>query len=124
VVRRLAGRIPILGVCLGHQCIAHAFGARIVRAKRPMHGKTSEIRHDGRGVFESLPNPFSAMRYHSLVVEESTLPAEFVITARTDDGEVMGLRHRDWALEGVQFHPESYRTDEGLGLLRNFLRAR
>jgi para-aminobenzoate synthetase component II len=124
VVRRLAGRIPILGVCLGHQCIAHAFGARIVRAKRPMHGKTSEIRHDGLGVFASLPNPFSAMRYHSLVVEESTLPPEFAVTARTDDGEIMGLRHKDWPLEGVQFHPESYRTDEGLGLLRNFLRAR
>ena len=124
VIRRLAGRIPILGVCLGHQCIAHAFGAKIVRAKRPMHGKTSEIRHDGRGVFARLPNPLSAMRYHSLVVDESTLPAEFVVTARTDDGEVMGLRHRDWPLEGVQFHPESYRTPEGIGLLRNFIGAR
>ena len=124
LIRRLAGRIPILGVCLGHQCIAHAFGARIVRAKRPMHGKTSEIRHDGGGVFARLPNPFSAMRYHSLVVDESTLPPEFVVTARTDDGEVMGLRHREWPLEGVQFHPESYRTGEGIGLLRNFIGAR
>jgi para-aminobenzoate synthetase component 2 len=121
VIRRFAGRIPILGVCLGHQCIAHAFGAQIVRAKRPMHGKTSEIRHDGAGVFVRLPNPFSAMRYHSLVVDEATLPAEFLVTARTGDGEVMGLRHRDWPLEGVQFHPESYRSPEGIDLLRNFI---
>ena len=123
VIRRLAERIPILGVCLGHQCIAHAFGARIIRAKRPMHGKTSEIRHDGSGLYEGLPNPFSAMRYHSLVVEESTLSGDFVVTARSEDGEIMGLRHRSWPLEGVQFHPESYRTPAGLGLLRNFLRA-
>jgi anthranilate synthase/aminodeoxychorismate synthase-like glutamine amidotransferase len=121
VIRRLAGRVPILGVCLGHQCIAHAFGARVVRAPRPMHGKTSAIRHDGAGIFAGLPNPFPAMRYHSLVVDESTLPPDFVVTARTDDGEVMGLRHREWPLEGVQFHPESYRTDAGLDLLRNFL---
>jgi len=121
VIRRLAEKIPILGVCLGHQCIAHAFGGRIVRAIRPMHGKTSEIRHDGEGVFARLPNPFSAMRYHSLVVDEATLPAEFVVTARTAEGEVMGLRHREWPLEGVQFHPESYRSAEGINLLRNFL---
>jgi anthranilate synthase/aminodeoxychorismate synthase-like glutamine amidotransferase len=121
VIRRLAGRIPILGVCLGHQCIAHAFGARIVRAARPMHGKTSEIRHDGRGILAGLPNPFSAMRYHSLVVDESTLPGDFVVTARTADEEVMGLRHREWPLEGVQFHPESYRTGAGIDLLKNFL---
>ncbi len=122
VIRRLAGRIPILGVCLGHQCIAHAFGGQVVRAARPMHGKTSEIRHDGAGLFEGLPNPFPAMRYHSLVVDETALPAEFVVTARTEEGEVMGLRHREWPLEGVQFHPESYRTGGGLELLRNFLR--
>ena len=121
VIRRFAGRVPILGVCLGHQCIAHAFGARIVRAAKPMHGKTSDIRHDGEGVFARLPNPFPAMRYHSLVVDESTLPAEFVVTARTGDREVMGLRHRDWPLEGVQFHPESYRTGAGMDLLKNFL---
>ena len=120
-IRRFGEKTPILGVCLGHQCIAHAFGARIVRAKRPMHGKTSEIRHDGEGVFARLPNPFPAMRYHSLVVDESTLPADFVVTARTGDGEVMGLRHRDWPLEGVQFHPESYRTAAGIDLIRNFL---
>ena len=124
VIRRLGARIPILGVCLGHQCIAHAFGGRIVRARRPMHGKTSEIRHDGAGVFERLPNPFSAMRYHSLVVDERTLPSEFAVTARTADGEVMGFRHREWPLEGVQFHPESYRTEAGLALLRNFLDRR
>jgi anthranilate synthase/aminodeoxychorismate synthase-like glutamine amidotransferase len=122
VVRRFAGRVPILGVCLGHQCIAHAFGAQVVRAKRPMHGKTSEIRHDGEGVFAGLPNPFSAMRYHSLVVDERSLPAEFAVSARTADGEVMGFRHREWPLEGVQFHPESYRTEAGAALLRNFLR--
>ncbi|HVR86496.1 MAG TPA: aminodeoxychorismate/anthranilate synthase component II [Planctomycetota bacterium] len=123
VIRRLAERIPILGVCLGHQCIAHAFGARIIRAKRPMHGKTSDIRHDGARLYAGLPNPFPAMRYHSLIVEESTLPEDFTVTARTDDGEVMGLRHKSWPLEGVQFHPESYRTDAGLDLLRNFLRV-
>jgi para-aminobenzoate synthetase component II len=123
VIRRLAERIPILGVCLGHQCIAHAFGATIVRAKRPMHGKTSEIRHDGAGLYQGLPNPFPAMRYHSLVVDEATLPGEFIVTARTAEGEVMGLRHKEWPLEGVQFHPESYRTEAGLALLKNFLRA-
>jgi len=122
VIRRLAGRIPILGVCLGHQCIAHAFGGRIVRAARPMHGKTSEIRHDGAGLYAGLPNPFPAMRYHSLVVDETTMPEDFLVTARSGDGEVMGLRHREWPLEGVQFHPESYRTGAGLDLLRNFLR--
>jgi anthranilate synthase/aminodeoxychorismate synthase-like glutamine amidotransferase len=122
VIKRFAGRVPILGVCLGHQCIAHAFGARIVRAKRPMHGKTSEVRHDGAALYEGLPNPFPAMRYHSLVVEESTLSPDFAVTAWSEDGEVMGLRHRAWPLEGVQFHPESYRTGAGLDLLRNFLR--
>jgi anthranilate synthase/aminodeoxychorismate synthase-like glutamine amidotransferase len=121
VIRRFAGRVPILGVCLGHQCIAHAFGAQVVRAARPMHGKTSEIRHDGEGVFAGLPNPFTAMRYHSLVVDERSLPAEFAVSARTPEGEVMGFRHREWALEGVQFHPESYRTEAGTALLRNFL---
>jgi anthranilate synthase component 2/para-aminobenzoate synthetase component 2 len=121
VIRRLAGKLPILGVCLGHQCIAHAFGGRIVRAARPMHGKTSAIRHDGRGVFAGLPDPFPAMRYHSLVVDEAALPEGFVVSARSDAGEIMGLRHRDWPLEGVQFHPESFRTEAGPALLRNFL---
>jgi len=122
VIRRFAGRVPILGVCLGHQCIAHAFGAQVVRATRPMHGKTSEIRHDGEGVFAGLPNPFTAMRYHSLVVDERSLPADFAVSARTPEGEVMGFRHREWPLEGVQFHPESYLTEAGAALLRNFLR--
>ena len=121
LVRRWAGRRPILGVCLGHQCIAAAYGASIVRARRPMHGKTSAVRHDGRGVFAGLPDPLTGMRYHSLVVDEATLPPELLVTARTD-GEVMGLRHAREAVEGVQFHPESYRTEAGLELLRNFVR--
>ena len=123
VIRRMAGKAPILGVCLGHQCIAHAFGANVVRAPRVMHGKTSEIRHDGAGVFAGLPNPFTAMRYHSLAVDETTLPPELRVTARTPEGEVMGLRHAAWPLEGVQFHPESYRTETGVELLRNFLKT-
>jgi anthranilate synthase/aminodeoxychorismate synthase-like glutamine amidotransferase len=122
-VRRFAGRVPILGVCLGHQCVAHVYGARVARAARIMHGKTSPIRHDGAGVFRGLPDPFTAMRYHSLIVDETTLPPDFVVTARTPEGEVMGLRHRSRWLEGVQFHPESYRTDAGAQLLRNFLDA-
>jgi anthranilate synthase/aminodeoxychorismate synthase-like glutamine amidotransferase len=122
VVQRLGPKLPILGVCLGHQCIAHALGASVVRARRVLHGKTSAVRHDGKGVFEGLPDPVRVMRYHSLAVDESTLPPELSVTARDEEGEVMGLRHRDWTLEGVQFHPESYRTEAGLELLRNFLR--
>jgi anthranilate synthase/aminodeoxychorismate synthase-like glutamine amidotransferase len=122
VIRRLAGRVPILGVCLGHQCIAHAFGAQVVRAPRLMHGKTSAVRHDGKGLFSGLPNPFTAMRYHSLAVDETTLPPELHVSARTPEGEVMGLRHTTWPLEGVQFHPESYRTDSGTAILENFLK--
>jgi anthranilate synthase/aminodeoxychorismate synthase-like glutamine amidotransferase len=122
VLRRLGGRLPILGVCLGHQCIAHVLGGRVGRARRPVHGKTSLVRHDGAGVFAGLPNPLRAMRYHSLLVEEEGLPAELEISARTPEGEIMGLRHRAWPLEGVQFHPESYRTESGLELLRNFLK--
>ncbi len=120
-VRDLAGEIPILGVCLGHQCIGQAFGARIVRADRLMHGKTSEIRHDGRGVFSGLPQGFVATRYHSLVVEAGSLPPVLERSAWTEDGEIMGLRHRELAVEGVQFHPESILTDEGKHLLANFL---
>lgn len=122
VILRFAGRLPILGVCLGHQCIAHAFGGSVRRAARPMHGKTSPIHHDGSGVFAGLPNPLTAMRYHSLVVDPGALPPEFSVTARSPEGEVMALRHRGQPLEGVQFHPESYRTEAGLELLRNFLR--
>jgi len=122
LIRAFAGRIPVLGVCLGHQCLAAAFGGRVARAARPMHGKTSPIRHDGRTIFAGLPDPFPAMRYHSLLVQERRLPPELEPSARTPEGELMGLRHRAWPLEGVQFHPESYRTEAGLALLENFLR--
>lgn len=122
LVQRFAGRIPILGVCLGHQAIGAAFGARIVRAPRLMHGKTSQIHHDGRGVFAGLPNPFIAIRYHSLMVDEATLPAELVVTARAEDGVIMGIRDRTGLVEGVQFHPESILTRVGHDILRNFLR--
>jgi len=121
LVRHFAGRLPMLGVCLGHQSIAAAFGARVVRAPAPVHGKTSRIFHDGSGVFRGLDNPFPAMRYHSLVVDRASLPPELAATARADGGELMGVRHRELPVEGVQFHPESYKTDSGLALLRNFL---
>jgi anthranilate synthase/aminodeoxychorismate synthase-like glutamine amidotransferase len=121
VVRSLSGKLPLLGVCLGHQCIGQAFGGRVVGARKLMHGKTSEIQHDGRGVFRGLPQRFVATRYHSLVVERSSLPAALEISAWTDDGEIMGLRHRELAVEGVQFHPESVLTVEGKKLLANFL---
>ena len=126
VVRHFAGKVPILGVCLGHQSIAFAFGAEIVRADRLMHGKTSEIRHDGKSVFAGLPNPFTATRYHSLVIEPESLPDAFEVTARTvdaPDNEIMGIRHREHPIEGVQFHPESFLTETGHALLANFLRA-
>ncbi len=126
VVRLYAGKLPILGVCLGHQAIGQAFGGRIVRAKRLMHGKTSPIRHDGKTIFTNLPNPFEATRYHSLVVKRESLPECFEISAISeDDGEIMGLRHKGFppevAVEGVQFHPESILTSAGKELLRNFL---
>jgi para-aminobenzoate synthetase component 2 len=121
VIERFAGEIPILGVCLGHQAIAAALGGAIVRAARIMHGKTSPIRHDGTGVFRGLGNPFDATRYHSLVIDPATVPAELEVSAWTDEGEIMGVRHRHVALEGVQFHPESILTLEGKRLLGNFL---
>jgi len=121
VVERFAGEIPLLGVCLGHQCIGQAFGGRIVSAERLMHGKTSDIEHDGRGVFAGLSQKFAATRYHSLVIERESLPAELEISAWTDMGEIMGVRHRSLAVEGVQFHPESILTLEGKALLANFL---
>ncbi len=121
LVRSLAGRVPILGVCLGHQAIGEAFGGRVVRAPAPAHGKTSLISHDGRTVFRGLPNPFTATRYHSLVVAEESLPACLEISARAPDGLIMGLRHREFAVEGVQFHPESILTEDGKRLLENFL---
>ncbi|HXW55510.1 MAG TPA: aminodeoxychorismate/anthranilate synthase component II [Candidatus Cybelea sp.] len=121
VVKRFAGQIPILGVCLGHQAIGEAFGGRVVRAPKIMHGKTSDIRHDGRTIFEGLPQNFPATRYHSLIVERRTLPKELEISAETDDGTIMGLRHRQLKVEGVQFHPESVLTGPGFRLLENFL---
>lgn len=122
VLRELSDRVPVLGVCLGHQCLGQAFGGRVVLAPREVHGKTSEVWHDGRTVFAGLPNPFRATRYHSLVVDETTLPPGLEVSARTADGIVMGLRHRRRPAEGVQFHPESVLTEHGKDLLRNFLR--
>jgi len=124
VVRHFAGKIPILGVCLGHQSIGYAFGGEVVRADRLMHGKTSMIHHDGEGVFRGLPNPFEATRYHSLVVRRETMPECLKITAETDQREVMGIRHKESAVEGVQFHPESILTAHGKELLSNFVGGR
>jgi len=121
VVRQLGGKIPILGVCLGHQCIGYAYGGRVVRAKRLMHGKTSMIYHDGRTVFEGVPSPLAATRYHSLIIEAESLPDVLEVTARTDQDEIMGVRHTELAVEGVQFHPESILTEHGREILRNFL---
>ena len=123
LIQRFAGKIPILGVCLGHQSIGQAFDGRIVYAGQLMHGKTSEIRHKDAGVFHGLPNPLTATRYHSLVIEKKSLPACLELTAWTDDGEIMGVRHRDLPVEGVQFHPESILTEKGHELLANFLRS-
>ncbi len=121
LIRALAGTVPILGVCLGHQCIGHVFGGKVDLAPRMVHGKVSKIYHDGKRIFRTLPNPFEATRYHSLVVLEEGLPAELEITAHTAEGEVMGLRHRKYPVEGVQFHPESILTKPGKTLLQNFL---
>ncbi len=124
LIRRFAGQIPILGVCLGHQSIGQAFGGRIVRAQRVMHGKLSPVTHDGRGVFAGLPSPFSVTRYHSLAIERDRVPADLEVTATADDGEIMGVRHRRFAVEGVQFHPEAILTEHGKRLLANFLEYR
>jgi len=121
LIKRLAGKVPILGVCLGHQCIAHVFGGKVVRAGRLMHGKSSPIYHDGKSIYRGISNPFEAGRYHSLIVAEEGLPAIFEISAFTKEGEVMGIRHKTLPLEGVQFHPESILTKEGKTLLKNFL---
>ncbi len=120
-ILHFSGKIPILGVCLGHQAIGQAFGGQVVRAGRVMHGKTSLVTHDGRGVFTGLPSPFAAMRYHSLVVADEGLPECLLVTARTEEGELMGVRHKTLAVEGVQFHPESIMTPDGVRLLRNFV---
>jgi anthranilate synthase component 2 len=121
VLERFSGKVPILGVCLGHQAIGQAFGGRVIRAQALMHGKTGTIHHTGAGVFAGLPNPFTAARYHSLAVERASLPDCLDVTAWTDDGEIMGLRHKTLAVEGVQFHPESIATEHGHAMLRNFL---
>jgi para-aminobenzoate synthetase component 2 len=121
LINRFKGEIPILGVCLGHQSIGQAFGGEVVRADKLMHGKTSEITHDGRTIFAGIASPFTATRYHSLIVRRETLPDCLEISAQTEDGEIMGLRHKEYAIEGVQFHPESIVTDHGLRLLQNFL---
>jgi len=123
LVEAMADKVPILGVCLGHQSIAEAFGGKVIRAPYLMHGKTSLVKHDGRTVFEGLPQDFVATRYHSLIVERESLPQSLGVTAWTDDGVVMGIRHREWPVEGVQFHPESILTDQGKVLLGNFLRS-
>lgn len=121
VITRFAARVPILGVCLGHHCIGQSFGARITRADRIMHGKVSPIHHDGQGLYQKLPNPFEATRYHSLIIEPDSLPEEFDVVAWTDRDEIMGIRHKSFPLEGVQYHPESFLTHVGHDLLRNFL---
>jgi len=121
IIRELAGEIPMLGVCLGHQCMGHVYGARVTRAERLMHGKTSQIIHSGKAVFQGLTNPFQATRYHSLLLDRESLPPELEVTAWTAEGEVMGIQHRDLPMWGVQFHPESILTPEGKQLLSNFL---
>ena len=122
VVRAFAETIPILGVCLGNQAIGEAFGGRVVRAERLMHGKTDKIHHDGKTIYAGMPNPFTATRYHSLIIRNGTLPPEFEISAWTDHDEIMGVRHKTWPLEGVQYHPESFLTEQGERLLANFLK--
>ncbi len=121
LIDKLAGKVPILGVCLGHQAIGQAFGGKVVRARQVMHGKVSQIRHDGKGVFEGIPDEFTATRYHSLAVERASLPECLEVSAQAEDGEIMGLRHRSLAVEGVQFHPEALLTEHGHRMLRNFL---
>jgi len=124
LIQRFAGEIPILGVCLGHQAIGQAFGGRIVRARRVMHGKISPVTHDGRGVFTDVPVPFAVTRYHSLAIERESVPEVLEVTATSDDGEIMGVRHRQYAVEGVQFHPEAILTEHGKRLLANFLEGK
>jgi para-aminobenzoate synthetase component 2 len=123
VIRNLSGKVPIFGVCLGHQSIGQAYGGNVIRAPRLMHGKTSPIEHDGKSLFAGLPSPFEATRYHSLIVEDSSLPATLEVSARTAEGEIMGLRHKTLPVEGVQFHPESILTDHGLKMVENWLKA-
>jgi len=123
VLREFKGKLPILGICLGHQAIGEAFGGKVIRAKRVMHGKTDEIHHHSRGIFSNIPSKFTGMRYHSLAVERSTLPSDLEVTAWTQDGEIMGIKHKKFPIEGVQFHPESCQSEFGYELLGNFLRT-
>lgn len=122
MIRHFAGKIPILGVCLGHQCLGYVYGANVVQARRFMHGKTDRIHHDGNGIYQGLSNPFTATRYHSLIVEPDHLSQDFIVTAWTDQDELMGIRHKSLPIEGVQYHPESFLTEEGPKLLANFLK--
>ena len=122
LIRKFGVKVPILGVCLGHQCMGEVYGGKVVRAGRLMHGKTSPIQHDGKGVFQGLPNPFEATRYHSLIVEKNSVPSCLEVCAETAEGEIMGLRHREYPVHGVQFHPESILSKEGKDLLANFLK--
>ena len=122
LIRKFGGKVPILGVCLGHQCMGEVYGGKVVRAGRLMHGKTSPIQHDGKGVFQGLPNPFEATRYHSVIVEKNSVPSCLEVCAETAEGEIMGLRHREYPVHGVQFHPESILSKEGKDLLANFLK--
>jgi anthranilate synthase/aminodeoxychorismate synthase-like glutamine amidotransferase len=122
IIRHFGSKIPMLGVCLGHQCIGFVSGAEVVRAERLMHGKTDQIHHDGKTIYQGMPNPFTATRYHSLIIKPGTLPADFEISSWTDQDEIMGIRHNTWPLEGVQYHPESFLTEQGERLLANFLK--
>jgi len=122
IIRHFGPKLPVLGVCLGHQCIGFVSGADVVRAERLMHGKTDQIHHDGKTIYQGMPNPFTATRYHSLIIRKGTLPPEYEITAWTDHDEIMGVRHKTWPLEGVQYHPESFLTEQGERLLANFLK--
>jgi anthranilate synthase/aminodeoxychorismate synthase-like glutamine amidotransferase len=122
VIKHFAPKLPVFGVCLGHQCIGFTAGAVVERAAKLMHGKTDQIRHDGQGIYVGMPNPFTATRYHSLIIRQGTLPPEYLVTAWTDDNEIMGVRHKTWPLEGVQYHPESFLTQQGEKLLANFLK--
>ena len=122
IIRHFAPKLPVLGVCLGHQCIGYVFGGIVERAARLMHGKTDRIHHDGKAIYEGMPNPFTATRYHSLIIRNGTMPPDFVVSAWTEQDEIMGVRHKTWALEGVQYHPESFLTEQGERLLANFLK--
>ena len=124
VITEIGPKKPILGVCLGHQCLGNTYGAKIIQSEEIMHGKISEITHDGKGLFNGVPNPFKAVRYHSLIIDENTLPNDFEITARSDSGTIQGIRHKNLSLEGVQFHPESIETEHGKKILNNFLKMK